>query len=144
MVRRTAFNEVVTELQSAGFKILADMLAASRGRWRVAEIGYTFRKRAAGQSKMDGAVALEFFGLLLARLTGGLVSIRFVLFVMVRASGVLVQLAAVWLALQVIPQRFAVAQVIGVITTMTTNFILRNVIHTATAACAAPLSFAGS
>ncbi len=128
MVRRTAFNEVVTELQSAGFKILADMLAAARGRWKVAEVGYTFRERAAGESKMDSAVALEFFGLLLARLTGGLVSIRFVLFVMVGASGVLVQLAAVWLALQVIPERFAVAQGVGVITAMTTNFILNNVI----------------
>ena len=127
MVRRSAFNDLVTELQSAGFKILADMLAA-RGRWSVAEVSYIFRERAAGESKMNGAVALEFFGLLLARLTGGLVSIRFVLFVMVGASGVLVQLAAVWLALQVIPERFAVAQVIGVITAMTTNFILNNVI----------------
>jgi dolichol-phosphate mannosyltransferase len=128
MVRREAFNEVVLDLQSAGFKILADMLAAARGRWKVAEIGYTFRERHAGDSKMDSAVVLEFLGLILSRMTGGMVSIRFVLFLMVGASGVLVQLGAVWLALLALPGQFPLAQVIGVATAMTTNFVLNNLL----------------
>ncbi len=126
MVRRQSFNQVVVGLQTEGFKILADMLAGARGRWKVAEIPYTFRPRHAGESKMDSAVTLEFLGLLLARLTGGLVSIRFVLFTLVGLSGVVVQLAAVKAGMALAGLDFAWAQVLGVWTAMTTNFILNN------------------
>ena len=123
MVRRTAFNTVVLDLQTQGFKILADMLSASAGRWRVQELPYTFRPRVAGESKLDGAVTLEFLGLLVARLTGGLLPIRFVLFLMVGMTGVVVQLATVRLALG---DGFGVAQALGVFAAMTTNFLLNN------------------
>lgn len=126
MVRRDSFNTVVTDLQTQGFKILADMLAASKGTWEVIEIPYTFRERQHGESKMDSAVTLEFLGLLASRLTGGLMPIRFVLFIMVGLSGVFVQLATVWLMLRVIPDQFALAQTIGVVVAMTTNFVLNN------------------
>lgn len=126
MVRRTSFHQVVLELQSQGFKILADMLSASRGRWKVAEVAYEFRARQHGQSKMDTAVALEFLGLLGARMTGGLVPIRFIMFVMVGFTGVFVQLAVVRLMLVFIPDHFAIAQSFGVLVAMTTNFMLNN------------------
>ena len=44
MVRRQSFNTVAQGLQEQGFKILADMLSASKGSWKVVEIGYTFRE----------------------------------------------------------------------------------------------------
>lgn len=125
MVRRGAFNTVVLELQTQGFKILADMLSASGGRWRVRELPYTFRPRVAGESKLDGAVTLEFLGLLVARLTGGLLPIRFILFLMVGLTGVAVQLAAVRLALA-LGGGFDMAQALGVFVAMTTNFLLNN------------------
>ncbi len=128
MLRREAFNEVALDLQKQGFKLLADMLSASSGRWRVLELPYTFRARAAGSSKLDGAVALEFLGLLVARLTGGLLPVRFVLFLMVGASGVLVQLAAVRLLMAAAGLSFGLAQPLGVFTAMTTNFTLNNAI----------------
>ena len=126
MVRRIKFNEIVTELQTEGFKILADMLSASRGRWKVAEVPFTFRKRLHGESKMDSAVALEFLGLLLARSTGGLISIRFVLFMLVGLSGVAVQLGVVTLMLAFVTDSFLIAQIVGVIIAMTTNFTFNN------------------
>ncbi|MBI1219476.1 MAG: glycosyltransferase [Rhodobacteraceae bacterium] len=125
MVRRAAFNGVVLDLQRQGFKILADMLSASGGRWRVRELPYTFRPRVAGQSKLDSAVTLEFLGLLVARLTGGLLPIRFILFLMVGLTGVVVQLGAVRAALA-LGAGFGVAQAAGVGVAMTTNFLLNN------------------
>ncbi|WP_368187337.1 glycosyltransferase [Aestuariibius sp. HNIBRBA575] len=127
MVRRTSFNQVVLELQSAGFKILADMLSAARGRWNVSEIGYTFRERQHGESKMDAAVTLEFLGLLLARITGGVLSIRFILFGMVGVSGIFVQLIMVKLMLM-LGFGFSVAQTLGVFSAMTTNFLANNLL----------------
>lgn len=126
MVRRVRVNEIVTELQTEGFKILADMLSASRGHWNVAEVPFTFRKRLHGESKMDSAVALEFLGLLLARSTGGLISIRFVLFMLVGLSGVVVQLGVVTLMLAFFTDNFTIAQTAGVIVAMTTNFAFNN------------------
>jgi dolichol-phosphate mannosyltransferase len=126
MLRRERFNEVVTDLQAEGFKILADILSASRGRWVVREVPYTFRPRQHGESKMDSAVALEFLGLLLARMTGGLVSIRFVLFALVGLSGVIVQLVVVRAMLWGVTDTFLAAQVTGVVAAMTTNFLFNN------------------
>lgn len=126
MVRRESFNAVVLGLQTQGFKILADLLASSKGSWKIVEVPYTFRERQFGESKMDSAVTLEFLGLLASRMTGGLMSIRFILFGMVGVSGIFVQLLMVRLWLQVSPDQFMAAQTLGVFTAMTTNFFLNN------------------
>lgn len=128
MVKRESFNQVVQGLQTQGFKILADMLAAAKGRWNVAEVGYTFRDRQYGESKLDAAITAEFLALLVARFTGGVLPIRFILFLMVGASGVIVQLAAMRLALLTVTDVFAIAQTFGVVVAMTTNFLLNNVL----------------
>lgn len=126
MVRRNSFNEVATGLQGEGFKLLADMLAAARGRWNVAEVPYDFRPRVAGESKMDGTVALEFLGLIVTRLSSGLLPIRLVLFGLVGLTGVVVQLVAVRFAMDGFGQAFIPAQALGVFAAMTSNFDLNN------------------
>lgn len=130
MVRRESFNAVVLGLQTQGFKILVDLLSASKGKWKITEVPYTFRERQHGESKMDSAVTLEFLGLLVSRFTGGFMSIRFVLFGMVGVSGILVQLLFVRIMLGVLPStmdlQFAIAQTVGVVVAMTTNFIANN------------------
>ncbi len=126
MVRRRAFNEVALELQSDGFKILADMLSASGGRWKVLEMPYAFRARAFGISKMDAMVTLDLLGLLVSRLTNGMIPIRFALFSIVGLLGVAVQLAAVRLSMLALGGHFLVAQGLGILTAMTSNFVLNN------------------
>ncbi|WP_417809816.1 glycosyltransferase [Thioclava sp.] len=125
VLRRSSLNEVVCGLQPDGFKLLADMLSMARGRWNVLELPYDFRPRVAGRSKMDIAVTLEFVALLLSRLTGGLLPVRFVMFGFVGASGLVVQLAAVWAGLAM-AGNFEVAQATGIWIAMTTNFLLNN------------------
>lgn len=126
MLRRKSLNEVVCGLQPEGFKLLADMLSAARRRWNVLELPYDFRPRTAGESKMDIAVTLEFAALLLSRLTGGLLPVRFILFGCVGATGVIVQLSVVWAVLALAGRDFGLAQGLGILTAMTTNFLLNN------------------
>lgn len=126
MIRRTAFNEVAIGLQGQGFKLLADMLSGARGRWRVLEMPYHFRPRLAGASKMDSTVVLEFLALIVARLTGGVLPTRLVLFGLVGLSGVLVQLAVVRAGMGSFGETFVIAQATGVWSAMTTNFVLNN------------------
>ena len=63
---------------------------------------------------------------MLAKLTRDVITLRFVLFAMVGALGLLVHLAALFIALEVFRAPFAEAQATGAIVAMTSNFILNN------------------
>src|SRR6202042_2060858 len=82
MIRRDRFEELAPQLSTQGFKILLDIVATARGDLRVKEIPYTFGSRLHGESKLDSMVALDFVGLVLAKLTRDVVSLRFLLFAM--------------------------------------------------------------
>ena len=97
-----------------------------RGSLRIKEIPYTFGARQHGESKLDSLVALDFLGLVLAKLTGDVVSLRFLLFAMVGSLGLLVHLAALFVALEVFNVPFPEAQACGALLAMTSNFLLNN------------------
>ena len=93
MVKRNSFLSRSKKLQTQGFKILADFLAVSGHNIEVEEIGYKFKNRVLGESKMSLLTALELISLVLSQIFGGKVSIRFILFCMDGVSGIFVQLA---------------------------------------------------
>ena len=126
MIRRDRFEQLAPQLSTQGFKILLDIVATARGDLRVKEIPYTFGSRLHGESKLDSTVALDFLGLVLAKLTGDVVSLRFLLFAMVGSTGLLVHLAALFVALEVFGLPFPEAQACGALVAMTSNFILNN------------------
>jgi dolichol-phosphate mannosyltransferase len=126
MIRRDRFEELAPQLSTQGFKILLDIVATARGSLRISEIPYTFGARLHGESKLDSMVALDFLGLVLAKLTGDVVSLRFLLFAMVGSLGLLVHLVALFVALEVFNVPFPEAQACGAILAMTSNFLLNN------------------
>src|SRR6478736_7535490 len=89
MVRRDRFEQLAPKLSVHGFKILLDLVATAQGNLRAVEIPYTFGARQHGESKLDSMVALDFLGLVLAKLTNDIVSLRFILFAMVGGVGLL-------------------------------------------------------
>jgi dolichol-phosphate mannosyltransferase len=126
MIRRDRFEQLAPQLSTQGFKILLDIVATGRGNLRVKEIPYTFGARLHGESKLDSMVALDFLGLLLAKLTHDAVSLRFLLFAMVGSLGVLVHFAALYAALEAFDLPFPEAQACAAFCAMTSNFILNN------------------
>src|SRR5215831_12582644 len=94
MLRRTAFEELAPSLSTQGFKILLDIVATGRGTLRIAELPYVFRERQHGESKLDARIVLDFFALLMAKLTGDAVSFRFPMFCLVGLTGVSIHMAA--------------------------------------------------
>lgn len=125
MIDRRAFETVAPKLSTRGFKILLDILASSKGALRVAELPFVFGARQYGESKLDNMVVLEYLGLLLAKLSGDRISIRFVLFALVGATGLVVHLLALDRALAFgLP--FDWAQMTAAFTAMTSNFFLNN------------------
>jgi dolichol-phosphate mannosyltransferase len=126
MIRRDRFEQLAPQLSTQGFKILLDVVATARGELRVREIPYTFGSRLHGESKLDSMVALDFLGLVLAKLTNDAVSLRFLLFAMVGSIGLFVHFAALYIALEAFDLPFAEAQACGALSAMTSNFILNN------------------
>ena len=126
MIRRDRFEQLAPQLSTQGFKILLDLVATARGELRVQEIPYSFSSRLHGESKLDSMVALDFLGLVLAKLTHDVVSLRFLLFALVGSIGVFVHFATLYIVLKGFDQPFAVAQGCGALLAMTSNFVLNN------------------
>jgi dolichol-phosphate mannosyltransferase len=126
MIRRDCFEQLAPQLSTQGFKILLDVVASARGELRVKEIPYSFGARLHGESKLDSMVALDFLGLVLAKLTNDVISLRFLLFAMVGLLGVFVHFATLYIVLRGFHQPFAVAQGAGALLAMTSNFVLNN------------------
>jgi dolichol-phosphate mannosyltransferase len=127
VMTRSSFDRVVHHLSQQGFKILLDLFASSPVPLRFAEVPTRFHARQHGQSKLDTKVAWEFGILVLDKLIGRFVPVRFAIFALVGATGIAVHLAALWLAAET-GAIFAVAQTFAVIVAMTWNFILNNMI----------------
>src|SRR4051795_10958891 len=126
MIRRDKFEQLAPQLSTQGFKILLDIVATAEGKLRTVEVPYSFGARLHGESKLDSMVALDFLGLLVAKLTHDVVSLRFLLFAMVGGTGLVVHLAALFIAHEILREPFAEAQAAGALTAMTSNFILNN------------------
>jgi len=126
MIRRDRFEQLAPQLSTQGFKILLDIVATAQGRLRTIEVPFTFGTRQHGESKLDSMVALDFLGLVLAKLTHDVVSLRFLLFAMVGSIGLVVHLVALFIALEAFNWPFPEAQVFGALVAMTSNFILNN------------------
>ena len=99
-IRRDRFEKLAPELSTQGFKILLDIIATARGELRTKEVPFTFGTRLHGESKLNSMVALDFLGLVLAKLTGDVISLRFILFGLVGTSGLVVHLTTLFIALR--------------------------------------------
>ncbi len=126
-IRRPAFEALAPRLSTQGFKILMDILASTPRPLRTSEMPLHFRARQHGVSKLDNLVAAEYLSLLLAKLTGDVLSLRFVLFALIGGSGVVVHLATLKMALA-LGWTFSLAQMASAYVAMTGNFFLNNIL----------------
>jgi dolichol-phosphate mannosyltransferase len=127
MMRRDAFMRSLPHLSSVGFKILLDIAASAPTPLRIAEVPYVFRERQRGESKLDSLVLWEYAQLLLDKMIGRYVPIRFLSFALVGGLGVLVHFAVLTLAFKGLGQSFATAQTAATIIAISSNFFLNNI-----------------
>jgi dolichol-phosphate mannosyltransferase len=127
MIRRSSFEQRMHDLSGIGFKILLDIFASSKEPLRYRELPYQFRTRQAGESKLDSQAAWEYFMLLLDKLIGHIVPVRFVAFTLVGGAGVFVHMFVVWIMLS---QNigFTTAQTAATLIAMTSNYALNNIL----------------
>jgi dolichol-phosphate mannosyltransferase len=128
VVDRRFLDQVIYRTSGVGFKILVDLLASARKPVRLAEVPYTFRTRGAGQSKLDLAVSLEYIYLVLDKLIGDLIPLRFAMYVVVGAAGVILHLGTLALLYLHGGDSFRTSQIAATFLAMTLNFLLNNLI----------------
>lgn len=91
VLRREVYEEVSPLVNPRGFKILLEFLARKR-KLKVKEIGYIFRNRLAGQTKMSRAVIQDYLIALLEIRFGNIISLTFIKYCIIGTTGVVVNL----------------------------------------------------
>ena len=128
MLRRELVEEIASRLSTQGFKILLDIVVTASDRVRIVELPYIFRGRLHGESKLDAGVALDYLGLLLAKATNDLVSLRFALFCLVGATGIGVHFATLTIGYDLVGLQFVWAQTLATIVAIGSNFVINNIL----------------
>jgi dolichol-phosphate mannosyltransferase len=94
----------------------------------IQEEPYTFRNRTAGESKLDSHVLWDFGMLLLDKLVGRYVPVRFIAFALVGGAGVVVHMAIISMLLLYGRLSFPTAQMAASTLTMVFNYSVNNVL----------------
>ena len=129
MITHSAMLECVKNgVSGIGFKILLDLFASAPKALRYKELPYEFRPRFAGASKLDATVAWEFFMMLLDKILGRVVPVRFIAFSLVGGFGIFVHLAVLTILFRGYVITFVVAQAVAALVAMTSNFALNNLL----------------
>jgi dolichol-phosphate mannosyltransferase len=125
MLNRPVFDTAVRRLSQEGYKILLDILASSPRTVRIKEVAYVFGSRQHGQSKLDSLVVLDYLTLLLDKLLGRWVPVRFLMFTAVGSVGVVLHMAVLAAALKS-GADFLPAQTAATAVAIAGNFFLNN------------------
>jgi dolichol-phosphate mannosyltransferase len=128
LLRRGFLLEVVHDLQGTGFKILVEMLASSRRPVRVGEVGYTFRARTHGESKLDIMVGIEYLSMIVNKRMGGMLPVEMMHYLLVGGFGVIAHFSVLLLLMHFTHLHFVAMQSIAAFTAMIENFFLNNIL----------------
>jgi len=126
MMQRPFFERVMHRLSNRGFKILLDTLMSADPPAVYAELPYHMRSRVQGESKLSGRVLWDFLIMLVDKLAGRMIPVRFISFAAVGFSGIFVQLFALWLLHRALTTAFLPADALATVAAMTSNFTLNN------------------
>jgi dolichol-phosphate mannosyltransferase len=138
MIERGLIDAVAPKLSTEGFKVLFDIIASQPEPLRLVELPYTFRERNAGGSKLDRRIVIDYLGLLLSKLTHDIISTRALMFGLVGASGLIINLGSLKALMSVgfhafsprysAEAIFSVAQISASVIAMTSNYLLNNAV----------------
>ncbi|MGA8323312.1 MAG: glycosyltransferase [Xanthobacteraceae bacterium] len=128
MIERGAFDHAVRNLSNQGYKILLDILLSAQPSLRVEEIPYTFRTRLNGESKLDTTAILDYLALLIDKLIGHVIPLRFIMFVSVGGMGLFVHLGVLAALNRGLGVAFILANLCAATVAVTFNFFVNNLV----------------
>ncbi|MCP5025127.1 MAG: glycosyltransferase family 2 protein [Actinomycetia bacterium] len=120
---RSYYESTVAVVNPRGFKILLEFV--SRGKPRVVELGYVFRERQHGATKLTSGVIVHYVLALIDLRFGRVVSTRFVKYAMVGSAGALVNLLT-FLVARAVGATTTWSVILGVETSILFNYFAHN------------------
>jgi dolichol-phosphate mannosyltransferase len=125
MVRRSALEGAT--LAPVGYKILIEVVARARVRW-IGEVGYVFRERADGKSKVTAGIYAQYLEHLIRLRLATLSSSRFFKFCVVGGTGVVVDMAILYLLSDPNALGFGLtrSKIVAAETAIVSNFLLND------------------
>jgi dolichol-phosphate mannosyltransferase len=126
VMKSQVLRDAAHHLSGYGYKILLDLFVSAGRPLRFAEVPYTFKPRAHGESKLDSLVAWEYLMLLVDKRIGHIIAPRLLFFALVGGSGVALHYAVLSTLFLGAGVSFAAAQLVGTVCAMTSNFFLNN------------------
>jgi len=126
MLKREVFDRALPNLSAIGFKILLDIIASLPTAPRIVELPFQFRTRVAGESKLDAGVMRDYALLLVDKMVGHVIPVRFVLFAGVGGIGIVLHMLVLFSALKAAGLSFDVAQGLATAVAILGNFVLNN------------------
>lgn len=124
-LRREVYDDLGQIINPRGFKILLEFLARSKDK-KIVEVGYTFRGRQHGESKLSTNVMFEYLSALYDLSFAKYISRRFMKYALVGLSGVAVNQFFVWSAKYFLNFENKYALVVGIEASIVSNFFLNN------------------
>lgn len=124
-VRRDVFERILPDINPKGFKILLELIHRAKSR-KIKEVGYTFKPRVHGESKLDTSVVLDFLFGIFSLKFGKYIPVSFLKFSLVGGSGVLINLIALKLGLDVFHLPESRAVIVAIMVAMVTNYFFNN------------------
>jgi dolichol-phosphate mannosyltransferase len=127
LVTAKAFAAVSQQVNQRGFKILLEILARSPP-LAAQEVPYVFTPRLHGESKLDSGVGIAYLRALYDLSFGKVIPLRFLLYCMVGASGVVVNLGVLWLLRGYFKFDQHTSLLAAIATSILSNYLLNNFI----------------
>ena len=128
MLRRDLVLRNAAKLSGRGFKILVDLLSSAGRDCNIKEIPYQFGNRHTGDSKLNSIVLLEFAALIVDKIFGHVIPIRFLLFILMGLFGLGVHIVVLSALYTTGIFSFVPAQIAAALMAMSVNFVLNNII----------------
>lgn len=124
-ITRQLFDRIADKMNPRGFKILLEVLHHANNA-KIEEIGYVFKPRQFGESKLSGSVMVSYLVGLYELRFGKLLPLRFIKYSLVGLSGVAVNQGFLWAGKSLLGYTDDYALIIGIEASILSNFLLNN------------------
>ena len=117
-------------LSNSGFKILLDLIFSNKNKnIKIYEKKIDFRSRKSGSSKLNSQVVFSFFTQIISYMFNGLISSKFIGFLIIGALGFSVHFSILFFSLNYLGNSFYFSHIFATLFTATVNFLLNNYLN---------------
>ncbi len=125
-IHRKLYKNTAEKINPRGFKILLEFLVHAPAATQISEIGYVFKGRQHGESKLTSDVMIDYIETLYELKFGKVVPIRFLKYVSTGLVGVFVNQISVLIFKYIFDLQNSTALAFGIELSILSNFILNN------------------